>query len=117
MRLFLALAALLTLASVATAAPPEGADPSSPIGRWFQSLQAPSGGSCCSLADGRVTSVRVAGDHYEAWIDERFPNVTEARWEPVKAEAVLQRVDNPTGEFVVFWFGGEVRCLVAPAGA
>jgi hypothetical protein len=35
-------------------APPEGADPR--LAPWFQSLESPSGKSCCSIADCRPVS-------------------------------------------------------------
>lgn len=106
------LAAFL-VARLASAAPPEHVDPA--LSGWFQSLQRPDIGSCCSVADGRVTESRVVGDHYEVLIDSRFPGVTEPSWQPVPAAAILKRVDNPTGGTVAFWYMGQVRCVVLPA--
>lgn len=109
----LGISAAMSLAVSAIAAPPEHADPQ--LAPWFKSLSRPDIGSCCDTADGRVTSSRVAGDHYEVLIDGRFPGVTTSTWEPVPAEAILKRVDNPTGGTVVFWFLGRIRCVVLPA--
>lgn len=105
----------LALALALLVSPASAHEPGEPYASWYESLSRPGGGSCCSLSDGRTTEVRVVGDHYEAWIDQRFPDGDGIGWVTVKPEAVLQRVDNPTGEPVVFWrktMG--VLCLVRP---
>ena len=56
---------LLSMLGVASApaAPPDGADPNSPIGQWFQSLKQPgSGASCCSIADCRPVDYRIGAE-------------------------------------------------------
>lgn len=112
-RLILGILLGVSLAFSAQAGPPEHVDPA--LAPWFQSLQRPDIGSCCSVADGRVTESRVVGDHYEVLIDSRFPGVTEPSWQPVPPAAILKRVDNPTGATVAFWYMGQVRCVVLPA--
>jgi len=67
---------------------------------WFQSLTNANrhGMSCCAEADGHILldkQLRVVGNHYQVWIDEA--------WQDVPPEAVLNRVDNPTGSPVVFY--------------
>ncbi len=89
-----AIALLVPLAAATRAAPPPDADPS--LAPWFQSLQQPGTGmSCCSVADCRPTDYRTVGDHYEAWIEDRWIAVPNAK--------ILRRVDNPTGRAVVCW--------------
>lgn len=105
---------ILLLVAVAHAAPPENADPA--LAPWFHSLRHPRLGGCCDTADGRVTSMRVVGDHYEVLIDGKFPGVTTATWEVVPPDAILERQDNPTGGTVVFWYMHAIRCVVLPAG-
>ncbi|HEY6434743.1 MAG TPA: hypothetical protein VIZ17_22440 [Acetobacteraceae bacterium] len=94
MRPLLGAAAISLIAGVAFARPPANADPA--LGPWFRSLMQPGTGiSCCSEADCRRTDYRINGDHYEAMI--------QGTWQKVPNEAVLQRVDNPTGSAVVCW--------------
>jgi hypothetical protein len=100
----------------AAAAPPPNPDPS--LSAWFQSLSRPwrpgSGATvkCCDIADCRVTDYREVGDHYEVLIDERFPGVRGAPWQPVASHAVVEHTENPTGGAVACWHDGEVFCLV-----
>ena len=83
------LSASLSLPLAVLSAPPEGANPESPIGQWFRSLVQPDTGiTCCSEADCRPVDYRVAGDHYEVAIDRR--------WIPVPPEKIVHR-ENPTG--------------------
>ncbi len=79
------------IGSNAHAAPPENADPA--LTHWFQSLQAPNGTSCCSIADCRTTQTRPRGDRTQALID--------GRWVDVPPRKILDRMDNPTGKAVV----------------
>ena len=100
---------VLGLAS-ARAAPPEGGDGS--LAPWYRSLQQPvTGAMCCSIADCRTVVTRE--DHGKLWafIDGDFPN-SPNNWEPVPEANILRRHDNPTGEVVACWYGGQVRCLV-----
>lgn len=96
--------ALAILPAVALAAPPPNADMS--LAPWFNSLQQPrSGISCCSIADCRRTDARLAGDHYEAFVD--------GAWRPVPPEAVVDRQDNPTGRAVVCYTPGRgIMCFI-----
>jgi hypothetical protein len=90
----------------ARAAPPENADPA--LAPWFQSLQAPNGSSCCSIADCRMTDYRTNKSGYEALI--------EGRWMTVPRDRVLDRVSNPTGRAVVCYLPGMgILCFVRPA--
>src|SRR5260221_324747 len=77
---------------------------------------------CCNVSDCKKTDDRLVGDHYEAWIDERYPGVTEARWEVVPATAILQNVRNPMGSAVACFYEGRIICSrraveACPAGA
>jgi hypothetical protein len=93
MKLLMTSCAALGLFIVAAEAhPPPNADMS--LAPWFQSLRQPGTGmSCCSIADCRQTDFRIQDGHYQAMID--------GRWRPVPPEAVLERIDNPTGRAVV----------------
>jgi hypothetical protein len=91
-----AVAAMLVLALVRTAAaqPPPDADPA--LAPWFRSLLQPGTDiSCCSVADCRAAEYRIEHDHYEVLID--------GTWRAVPPDKVLQRTDNPTGHAIVCW--------------
>ena len=100
------------------AAPPADSDPT--LSPWFKSLSRPwrpgSGAVvlCCDIADCRITESREVGDHYEVLIDQRFPGVRSASWQPVAPHAVIHRKENPTGGAVACWHEGEVLCFVRP---
>jgi len=73
---------------LAYAAPPDG-----PLGprlhEWFSGLRQPNTGlGCCSIADCRPYEARMARDHYEIKVNNR--------WYPVPNEVVLHR-ENLTG--------------------
>jgi hypothetical protein len=60
---------------------------------------------------------RAVADHFEAFIDRRtFGADAPDDWVPVPPSNVLHRRDNPTGEAVVCWYNGEIRCFVEGAG-
>lgn len=115
-RVMLAVLALLGLwvaINRARAAPPDGADMS--LAPWYHSLKQPqSGGSCCSMADCRPTEWQERATGMWAFIGKRaFGDAAPDRWEPVPADAVINRMDNPEGRAVVCWtprFG--VLCFV-----
>jgi len=89
-------AVLFCSSGSAAGAPPPNADPA--LGPWFRSLTTPGGMSCCAEYDGHVLGDgdwRINGDHYEV----RIAQV----WRVVPSEAVLNRVDNPTGGAVAFY--------------
>jgi hypothetical protein len=124
----IALSLLLALRQ-AHSEPPPGAKPDGPIAHWFQSLQRPDTSgvavNCCDIADCRAVRYRVAGDHYEAWIDagtfpddpnNSFHGHAPNSWVVVPADAVLKRFDNPTGEAVVCWYDRQIRCFVEASG-
>ena len=112
----LLLFALLGAATLAFAKPPSGADGS--LAPWYQSLAQPyTGYPCCSVADCRTVKYRAVSDHFEAFIDRHtFGADAPDDWVPVPPSNVLHRKDNPTGEAVVCWFNGEIRCFVEGAG-
>jgi hypothetical protein len=90
-RILLALG-LACCATAAFAHPPKDADPA--LAPWFNSLTQPGTGiSCCAEADCRRTDYRIENDHYEAFIN--------GEWTTVPPRAVLNRMDNPTGQAVV----------------
>lgn len=92
-------------AVVALSAPPPDADPA--LAPWFQSLRAPNGSSCCSIADCRATDYRTSGTGYEALID--------GRWMLVPPERVLDHIMNPTGRAVVCYAPAlGIMCFVRP---
>jgi hypothetical protein len=89
----------------ALASPPDNADPE--LAPWFQSLRAPNGSSCCSIADCRTTDYRTNGMGYEALID--------GRWVTVPPERVLDHIANPTGRAVVCYAPAlGILCFVRP---
>jgi hypothetical protein len=91
--------------SAAWASPPENADPE--LAPWFQSLRAPNGSSCCSIADCRITDYRTNGMGYEALVD--------GRWLAVPSERVLDHIVNPTGRAVVCYAPAlGILCFVRP---
>jgi hypothetical protein len=98
--------ALLACAGAASATPPENADPA--FAPWFESLQAPNGTSCCTIADCRTTDYRTTGQGYEALVD--------GRWLTVPPDRVLQHSANPTGRAVVCYLPSTgILCFVRPS--
>lgn len=93
--------------AIVLAAPPDGADPNSPLGAWYRSLQAPDGKSCCSIADCRPIDARLIGEHWEIR--------TEMGWQEVPPDRVLRR-ENPDGRPIACRSLGLVLCFVPPAG-
>jgi len=105
MTVAVALAAVLA-APATRAQPPENADPA--LAPWFQSLQAPNGSSCCSMADCRITEYRTSASGYEAWVEDR--------WMTVPPDRVLEHRENPTGRAVVCYTPGMgILCFVRPS--
>lgn len=106
-------ALLMVIATAALAAPPQGADMS--LAPWYRSLRVPGANNlCCDISDCRHYPVRADGTHYLVLFDNR--------WLIVPTEAVLDRADNPTGDYVTciqrdHWTNGEpdgprVLCLI-----
>jgi hypothetical protein len=102
----------LLIAASAFAAPPPGADMT--LAPWFHSLHVPGAETlCCNISDCRHYPVRADGTHYQVFFDNR--------WLIVPTEAVSDRADNPTGDYVTciqrdHWTNGEpdgprVLCL------
>jgi hypothetical protein len=95
-------------ACVAVAAPPEGADPLSPMGEWYRSLMSPkTGGSCCSIADCRPAEARQVHNGWQIKVAGTLL--------PVPPEIVLKR-DTPDGRPIACIAAGIVFCFVPPAG-
>jgi hypothetical protein len=101
--------------ALAHAEPPPGADPA--LAPWFQSLKQPGTGAlCCSMADCRTVRTRSVAGHLEAWIGAPdFRNAPEA-WVAVPEAVMIRGVDNPNGEPVACWYGGQIRCFVEASG-
>jgi len=106
------ISASLLIAASAFAAPPPGADMT--LAPWYRSLRVPGTQTiCCDISDCRHYPVRADGTQYQVLFDNR--------WLIVPAEAVSDRVDNPTGDYVTciqrnHWTNGEpdgprVLCL------
>src|SRR5258708_6772582 len=92
---------------IVLAAPRDGADPNSPLGVWYRSLQAPDGKSCRSIADCRPIDACLVGEHWEIR--------TEMGWQEVPPDRVL-RWENPDGRPIACRSLGLVLCFVPPAG-
>jgi hypothetical protein len=107
LRLFLVAVEAL-VAAPSLGAPPDGADPNSPLGTWYRSLQSPEGNSCCSIADCRPIDARLIGDRWEIL-------VPEMGWQVVPPDRVLNR-ENPDGRPIACRSFGHVLCFVPPAG-
>ena len=101
-----AIGVLMMMAALARGTPPEHTDPA--LAPWFRSLQQPNTGvSCCSIADCRAVEYRINGDHYEAFVDEK--------WRAVPPEKILQHIDNPVGRAVVCYTPAlGILCFVRP---
>jgi hypothetical protein len=79
------------MAAYASAAPPPGADLT--LAPWFRSLRVPGNGNfCCDISDCRHYPVNADGSRYHVFY--------ENRWLTVPPEAVSDRMDNPTGDYV-----------------
>ena len=119
MRAFLALALSVCAAGAAAANPgaPAGGDPA--IAAWIDDLQNPATGLSCDNFDPHLVGQadwRYDGGHYQIRIADR--------WRDVPAPAVIDRIDNPTGNAVAFYVDAAdhdgsvaplVYCFVRPA--
>jgi hypothetical protein len=103
------IAGKLFAAGPSLAAPPQNADPA--LAPWFQSLKAPNGTGCCSVADCRRAESRLSTAGYEVMIGDR--------WHAVPWERVLRRTDNPTGQAIVCYVPDTelILCFVRPPEA
>jgi hypothetical protein len=123
--------AFLAAIAYARGAPPPGTDPTSGLAQWFHTLTVPpeqglgENALCCSVADCRNVRAEIHSDgHWWAYVDSKtFPDNPDNsyeghapnEWVIVPDNAILKRHDNPTGDAVLCWYGGMVRCFV-PAG-
>lgn len=107
---------LLLLAAPAYAAPPAGSDGS--LAPWFQSLRSPATDIlCCSEADCRQVENRIRGDHFQVFVDRKsFGDRAPNAWVDVPSTAIIHGRDNPTGEAIACFYGGEVKCFVQASG-
>lgn len=88
----LILSMYLTLAQ----ATPDKAFPEGPLNNWYKSLKSPlTGLTCCDISDCEPVDWRIADDHYEVYIDNR--------WWTVPKGVVLENTVNPTGGAVACW--------------
>jgi len=104
--------ALILGSAAACAAPPEGADPDSPTGRWFKSLVRDDGMSCCSVSD-----CRPAGpDELRATDSSSLEVRVESHWVEVPEYKIVRRDDNPIGKSIICRAALEVFCVIPYAG-
>jgi hypothetical protein len=105
----LILLAILAFPMPLAAAPPDGADPNSPLGIWYRSLKVPgTGQSCCNVADCRpVDSAWIEGDRWRARIGDQVIDIP--------ANRVLSR-ENPDGRGIICRSSWTVLCFVPPSG-
>ena len=97
--------AIVALSLSASAAPPPGADRS--MAPWFNSLTDPkTGGSCCGEGDCRNLPVRITDGHFESFV--------EGQWKVVPSAVVLDRNDNPTGDYItcVSPYAASILCFI-----
>jgi hypothetical protein len=72
---------------------------------------------CCDIGDGTVVDARIAGDRWQVKFRDhaRFPDAP-TDWTDVPPEAVLHRWHNPTGNAIIWWLDGHIRCFAQPKG-
>jgi hypothetical protein len=114
-------AALALLPAIAVGNPPppgsEDAQLLGPYGQAIHDAQRPEGGRCCDVPDGTAVDARIAGDHWEVkFRNARFPDAPKG-WTPVPDGAVLRSWSNPTGEAIVWWYFGSIRCFAPASGS
>ena len=94
----------LVAAGLTLIAPPPNADPR--LAPWFKSLEVPGtehhGLGCCDIADCRNLPVRTDSEHYLVFHSDR--------WLVVAPEAVSDRTDNPTGDYISVTVASVTRC-------
>lgn len=104
----------LFFTALAFARPPAGVAIDPAMHAWFESLQNPATGiSCCGQSDGHIMDMKDVRNDGSAWQVR-----VNGAWVNVPPEAVLDRVDNPTGSFVAFWSAAwpdHIYCFVRPA--
>jgi hypothetical protein len=103
------LLAMMAFPMPLVAAPPDGADPNSPLGTWYRSLKVPdTGQNCCGVADCRpVDAAWIEGDRWRTRIGDRVIDIPPDR--------VLSR-ENPDGRGILCRSVWEVLCFVPLSG-
>jgi hypothetical protein len=98
---------VVTVPCIATAEPPPGINPDSPLHKWFERQHSIRGGWCCVEADGHIladTEWRqqpAAGSqqdsHYEVQI--------QGSWYPIPQDTIRDTIGgpNPTGKAIVWY--------------
>jgi hypothetical protein len=113
LRLLAAAAIPVVMAAAgAQAAPPEGADPDSPTGQWFQSLMRLDGMSCCSVSDCRPAAPDELRSSDAAGLEVRL----ESAWVEVPEYKIVRRDDNPLGKSIICRNRAEVYCVIPYTG-
>jgi hypothetical protein len=111
------LLAFSTLSAPSPAAPPNGADPDSPLGQWYRSLHVPhTDRLCCSISDCRPVLAREKDGQWEVYL-ERSSEILElgnGSWVTVPEDVILKR-DNLDGRPIACRTSyGTIRCFVPP---
>ena len=102
--IFLALAA-----SSGVAAPPVGADPNSPMARWYRGLKMPGNGhSCCDVSDCRPTQARQVNGGWQALAEDGV-------WLDIPPQLIIEDTVHPGGSAVMCQINHTVLCFVPPA--
>ena len=103
------LLAVMALPMPVVAAPPDGADPTSPLGTWYRSLKVPgTGQSCCNITDCRpVDSAWIEGDRWRARVGDKVIDIP--------ANSVLRR-ENLDGRGILCRSVWAILCFVPPSG-
>ena len=102
---FVLITVLLLTSPPSHAAPPPNADRS--MAPWFNSLTDPqTGGSCCGEGDCRNLPVRITDGHFESLVN--------GQWKTVPPGVVLERSDNPTGDYItcVSPYAASILCFI-----
>src|SRR5579883_409625 len=94
--------------SAAQAAPPEGADPDSPTGQWFQNLVRDDGMSCCAVSDCRPVGPDELRSSGSTGLEMRIESV----WKEVPEYMIVRRGDNPLGKSIICRSRAEVYCVI-----
>jgi hypothetical protein len=103
-----AAALLLAMAIGAIAAPPPGADLTSPRHAWFERQHSVGGMWCCKISDGYLLS-----DSEWRWGAAGYDVRIEGAWMPVPEDAIRDPAGGPndTGHAIVWRTGQQIICF------